>query len=428
MNTMIRFSPCIKVLAIVLSVLIVLLGLPLSVFAEDLQALFVDETDGNSAPAIDVTAEASEHSFEPFEETSLRSDSTKTFRLPDGSHYLAQYTTDVHTPDADGNYQDIDNSLKLTDGVFSTPDERFSLAGKAEKNVTLLRRSFGNASLSFAIKNARSAAGAVEKNTVCLPEDASVLDRLTTLPDITSAVLYEDVWKNADLRYVLSGNDVREYIIINARAESYEYAFAITAEGLAAKTEDSGEIVFTDAETGEFVCRIPAPVMWDAERNVPEKINTVITEETGENGATVLLVTYTADAVWMNAPERKFPVTLDPPVIANRSTGVTDLDILTSNPTRSSPTDSSIYVSSDWRAYWKINTLPAIPFLARITDATVAFQTIDNGGSGYLGVFEVLTDWDSTLTWGDVTRTSAPEGKPATVCTDYRCHNQLFRL
>ena len=105
MKTMIRFSPCIKVLAIVLSVLIVLLGLPLSVFAEDLQVLFVNENDENSAPVSDITADGSEHSSEPFEETSLRSDSTKTFRLPDGSHYLAQYTTDVHNPDADGNYR-----------------------------------------------------------------------------------------------------------------------------------------------------------------------------------------------------------------------------------------------------------------------------------------------------------------------------------
>lgn len=105
MNYSNRFSSFTKVLAVTLSLLIVLLGLPLSVFAEDLQVLFVNENDENSAPVSDITADGSEHSSEPFEETSLRSDSTKTFRLPDGSHYLAQYTTDVHNPDADGNYR-----------------------------------------------------------------------------------------------------------------------------------------------------------------------------------------------------------------------------------------------------------------------------------------------------------------------------------
>ena len=166
-----HFSCFTKTLAVTLSLLIVLLGLPLSVFAEDLQNLFASEA-GEAPFAAEESiggSNAAILSLEPFEETSLRSDSTKAFRLPDGSHYLAQYTTDIHNLDADGNYRDIDNTLKLSAGVFSTEDGRFSLAEKTGDGKALLTRSFGNASLSFSVKNARSAAGTVEKNTVELP-------------------------------------------------------------------------------------------------------------------------------------------------------------------------------------------------------------------------------------------------------------------
>lgn len=45
-----------------------------------------------------------------FEEASLRSERVKHFRMGDGSYVAVQYDVPVHHRDADGRWQDIDNT------------------------------------------------------------------------------------------------------------------------------------------------------------------------------------------------------------------------------------------------------------------------------------------------------------------------------
>ena len=47
-----------------------------------------------------------------FEEASLRSERVKHFRMGDGSYVAVQYDVPVHHRDADGRWQDIDNTLE----------------------------------------------------------------------------------------------------------------------------------------------------------------------------------------------------------------------------------------------------------------------------------------------------------------------------
>ncbi len=121
---------------------------------------------------------------------------------------------------------------------------------------------------------------------------------------------YKNIFKHTDLEYILSGNSIKENIIIKkASAAQESYSFYITADGLTGVMGENGEIVFHDAENNE-IFKIPSPVMIDAENAVSKDIAVNFVEN--ENGGYTLC--YTPSEEWLDAKDRKYPVKLDPVV------------------------------------------------------------------------------------------------------------------
>ena len=110
-----RFSFGIKSIAVILSVLMVLLSLPLTVFSFDFG-------DGNTSPEPDVSPSNSDI----IEVVENRTAAEKTFKLTDGSFYTAHYDTDIHEEDENGRFTDIDNRLSKSGSVISTSNGRYS--------------------------------------------------------------------------------------------------------------------------------------------------------------------------------------------------------------------------------------------------------------------------------------------------------------
>ena len=116
-----------------------------------------------------------------------------------------------------------------------------------------------------------------------------------------------------------------------------------------------------------------------------------------------------------------FPVTIDPPIYTSASSSVVDLDFPTTSPDRNSPNDTSIYVSDTWRAYWKLTTLPVLPASAYITEAKFTMDCFTNSAMhGYVAAYDVLTDWQSDLTYAMTIAEENPKGVPATDFTDFQ--------
>ena len=57
-----------------------------------------------------------------FEEASLRGERVKHFRMGDGSYVAVQYDVPVHHQDADGQWQDIDNTLEPVGQTYAVED------------------------------------------------------------------------------------------------------------------------------------------------------------------------------------------------------------------------------------------------------------------------------------------------------------------
>ena len=359
-----------------------------------------------------------------FELPELRTATDKTFRLENGYFYVAHYNTGIHIKDADGNWQDIDNRLNVSGDEIATGDHRIKFAKKTTGNEAIFTMHSGNGKLTLSLDGAaKKIAGQTVNNSEDESGVGTSLQKMTTLGNISASVKYCDILPATDLEYVLHGTTVKENIIVKERQDKYCYSFTMRLNNMYAEPDDSGGIAVYDSNTHEIEYYIPAPVMWDA--------NNVASHDVGmdleDGGSGKYTITITADSNWINAAERAFPVVIDPPVYAGGGSNVLDLTISSSSPSSASTGDTSIRVGNSNKAYWKLTQLPELPDHAYITDASFTMEcyTASSAVNGYVAVYDVLTDWDSTLTWNKTISQTAPEGQQSEHFLDFE---QIYTL
>ena len=404
-----KFS--IKSLCVILSILTAIMSLPMTAFALDL-------SDNNTASeVIESNDDVLTAQKDIIEMTDMRTASVKYFRLEDGSYYAAQYDSAVHYQDENGDWQDIDNTLAVSGSEITTSNAKIRFAKKTTGNGSLFTLHDGNRKLTLSLDGAvKKVAGEITNYETEFGEGAAKLQKMTTLDKINASVIYRDILPGVDLEYVVTGLNIKENIIVKEKSDNYSYSFTMQLNNLTAALNEKGEIIISEPTSDEAVYIIPAPVMWDANNLTSDRATMSLTDH--GNGKYTLIVT--ADSDWMNAEERAYPVTIDPPIYAHTSSNVIDLDMTTTSASNY-VASNSLYVSSTWRAYWRVTSLPVLPSSAYIVDAQFVLNCFTTSGlNGYVGLYEVVTDWDSTLIWSMTTDSSAPKGKPASNVTDYQ--------
>ena len=396
-----------------LAFLMVFYLLPVTVFAD-----MLDTEDANIEFVQPEMTASPELENDVFEVTDKRTANTKTFHLSDGTYYVAQYVTDVHYMDENNVWQDIDNRLILSGSEITTSNAKIKFAKKTTGNSELFTLHDGNRKLTLSLDGAKKKVeGQITNHVTELGEDATQLQKMTTLDQISASVLYANILNGVDLEYVINGINIKENIIVKERSDAYSYSFTLSLNNLNAALNQEGEVIITDSDNSEVVYVIPAPVMWDANNTFSTAASMSLTSI----GTGKYTLTVTADSSWMNAEDRAYPVTVDPPIYTNSSSSVVDLDIQSSSPNYSAPNSTSLFVSDEWRTYWKLTTLPAIPNSAYITNAQFTMTPIEGEEfDSYVAVYEVLNTWDSTLTWNKTISATSPQGTVASDYTDYQ--------
>lgn len=72
----------------------------------------------NAADASDASSAGEDAPYVLAEETALRGEAEKHFRLSDGTYLAVQYARPVHLQTADGQWADLDNELTLCQGAY----------------------------------------------------------------------------------------------------------------------------------------------------------------------------------------------------------------------------------------------------------------------------------------------------------------------
>ena len=395
-----------KGLAILLSVLMIVMALPMSVFA---QMIPWSTEDGQSASQSAGESEA--YTKEPFELVALREENAKHYQLPDGTRMVAMYDTPVHYLDASGDWQDIDNTLHENSQDFATNNARVKFVKKTTGNGEIFTLHEHNKKITVSLDGAAKRVFGVVTNTKTEhPEGTPTLQKLTTLDHLNAAILYPDILDGVDLEYILNAGDIKENIIVKERKQSYSYTFTISLNGLVASMTQQGDILISDSKTGEAVYVVPAPFMTDANGAISYDVSYTLSDN--GNGGYALQVS--ADADWINAKDRALPVKIDPTITTDYAFKILDLEVKTDGTDDSTTNGKSYTVSSTSRVYWKAKNLPAIPN-SNVISATFRVYAqqiqLSNSESTYtVGVFDVLRNWDDTLKESQFNATPIPKG------------------
>ena len=418
-----------RILSLLFALVFLVTALPLGIFAND------TETTAETAVANDgLTATESEGvsllptGYEdeptfPEEISELRTENVKHFDKGDGTYEAIAYGGAVHRKDADGKWQDIDNTLTLREDRgaerYVDADARISFAPAASNGAALWQLSENGYSISLSLADAdlRSGAAADVKNhasraeQIAAAKKADDTDALFRV-DNSTKILYRNVLADVDLEYILSGNDVKETIFVSDVRENYDFPFRLSLSGLIPKTTDDGAILLLDAKSGEEVYLLPAPYMTDANDDYSDAVSYRLTD-LGEGEYEIIV---SASDEWINAPERAFPVAIDP-TVTNQNSSLWDSYTDYSTPTTNYGTSAALWVSNYWITYLQFG-LPYLPNGASINTAFmyVSYYYNITDGSLTANAYQVLNSWNETqITYNNAPQIASTESASATM-------------
>ena len=407
-----------RILSLLFALVFLVTALPLGIFANDV------ETTAETAVANDgLTATVSEgvsllptgHEDEPTfpeEISELRTENVKHFDKGDGTYEAISYGGAVHRKDADGKWQDIDNTLTLREDRgaerYVDADARISFAPTASSGAALWQLSENGYSISLSLADAdlRSGAAADVKNhasraeQITAAEKADDTDALFRV-DNTTKILYRNVLADVDLEYILSGNDVKETILVQNVCENYDFPFRLSLSGLIPKATDDGAILLCDSESGKEVYLLPAPYMTDADDSYSDAVSYRLTD-LGEGEYEIIV---SASDEWINAPERAFPVAIDPTVTSSgSSTADTYVNSSTGSQDQNNGTKQFSWISNEKITLIKSAGMPELPPGATVAKAqlAIAYYFVDGSTSGSITItaHRATRDWVESGLYG----------------------------
>lgn len=319
-----------KITALLLTLVLLLCNFPIPIFSVESGAQGAKDSTIPAQTVADSVMENPDAEQDTegkiFEIVSRREKNVKHFRMPDGTVRAVVYGASVHRKDANGAWQDINNNLSANvskvKNAYATDDLRLIFAKQYLPNEQLFVLNEDGYSVAMKLMGSP-----LSTQTGLLTQGATSVTTVTNAPTReanatyrtieeaqtvrnASTITYTNVRANTDLEYVLTGDSVKENIVVKQAGGSYTYDFALTLSGLTATLRADGSVQLSDAETETEQYVIPAPYMYDANGNYSWDVSYTLTQ-TGEG---TYRLTVIADPDWINAEGRAFPVTVDPTI------------------------------------------------------------------------------------------------------------------
>ena len=312
----------------------------------------------------------------------LRTENRKVFRMSDGSEQAVYYPETVHVFDEDTNtFDEADHTLIAEeDGKhFVSAQNHFRASfSREEENDELFSIESGMHRVTVYQKTTsrQKHSGIQPRVHRAVSEDAERTDTL----------IFPEAQEGADYEYSVTGDGVKENIIVRSKADLYRYSFLLRQENVTAAPDEAGRrIAFISNETGEEVLFIPAPFMIDANGDVSCAASYEI--KNAANGD--ILLSVVADSEWMNAEGRAFPVVIDPQIQVNGNSAMTtyswDNGRLYSSSLHTVGTTGCGDGSCNAKRMYISFKMPALPRNPRIKKAELRFFQ-SSGSDGCCGI------------------------------------------
>ena len=282
------------------------------------------EAVADSSFAEDVTEVAEKQQWEDpavLKEFSEKTDKiSRHYKLNNGTaKSIISATASNYFDEAEQKWKPIDNSLSEKQETYESKCGKYKTEISKPEKAKSIKMTASGVEISWEYLGKQNSSEpetfAFEGDPVptTLSVDASINGALQSKG---SRAVYENADKDIDIEYDLSGNNVKENIIIKEKAEEYKYLFALKTQGLKLRVSEDNESLelYTETvnESGETEIKteatIPTPFMYDANGESSDDVYFELAPET--DGKYTFAVV--ASAEWINAADRALPVIIDP--------------------------------------------------------------------------------------------------------------------
>ncbi|MFC4856912.1 DNRLRE domain-containing protein [Actinophytocola glycyrrhizae] len=331
--------------------------------------------------------------------------STRVFAMSDGTFEAEVSPEPERYRDASGAWRDIDLSVRESarDGYRFASDRNNSVVRFGDRTDQLVRFEHGGRQVALsAVGKGRPVAPRVEGATVTYP----------------------GVFDGADVEYVVTPEGVKENIVLAGRVDDPTFKFTVRTAGVVAREQADGSIGFfsTDTPDGPPVFVFPRPFMTDSAPDAKSPTGTrfsdKVTQSVEQRGANVT-VTVRADKAWLDAPDREYPVRIDPTIrVEPTPTTGQDAQIWSDTPTRADGALYSLSVGTDpWgraRSLLRFDT-STVPAGTALTGAKLRLYYDNELHTGANNVTiearRVTQSWaEDTVTWNSINTAFAEAG------------------
>lgn len=338
----------------------------------------------------------------------LREENIKHFEMDDGTYKAVVYNEAVHRKDADGKWQDIDNTLSSVNEngntSYASKDGRIRFFKDVKSaGGKIFELSENGYKISLLLSNTKSVNAEInnhknKKSVSVFDSQEEQLEKLKSVDNLTK-VRYNKIKDGIDIEYEIYANNVKENIIVYSKQSDYVFRFDLKLNNLTAVLNDDGTISINDEKTGTTAYIMPAPFMFDDNGDISTEVNYTLVQKNKSHYE----LTVTADAEWINHSDRKFPVTIDPTIEVDNSYGEAYVSSANPNTNYKKPSDGRLFVSSTQRTFLKFS-LPTLPVNNNVTSAHLITQYYFYGSTGNMsiGAYAVPYSWnENTITWNN---------------------------
>ena len=238
-----------------------------------------------------------------------RTATSKEFGNPDGTRTTRVYTEPVHYEDASGTWREIDTSLVPADEAQGAPDgvkpdgERLAAASD-DTGLTLARRGDDPALAELAVDEGRHAVGfgldGASEATAQVQGDTAH---------------YAGIRPGADVTLQATHGAVKETIVLDSADAPHEWSFPLALDGLTPSLDEHGAVLLKDAG-GTAQAVIPKGWMEDSSQD-PTTGGPALSGDVDyrlDKSDAGWTLTVALDDAWLDAPQRVYPVKVDPSV------------------------------------------------------------------------------------------------------------------
>ncbi len=229
-----------------------------------------------------------------------RTENTKTFLMSDGSKTVAAYDQPIHFLDENDTWQDIDNTMTSVGDEYMTVDSNIeSSVKKTLSDGMSVSVSANGHDISWGYLNVNDSKAAVINES-----SSQNTDNHLDLTDLTSKVLYSDVFESVDAEYIVTPTGVKENIILKDKSAQNEFLLKYNYSGLSVSQISDKTICLKSGN--DVIYTISAPVMTDNDGQISDDLRFDIISKSDDE----LVLKLTAERSFLN--NAKYPVSIDP--------------------------------------------------------------------------------------------------------------------